>query len=88
MKYIGMWALFKKSFEHNLNTEFGLDRNGKKAFETSGQNIMAGGTRNSEREYLSEKECRSIWPNLSNADHYCNRPDSSSVSFFPWALYI
>lgn len=31
MKYIGMpmgmWALFKKSFEQNLTTEFGLDRN-------------------------------------------------------------
>ena len=31
MKYIGMpmgmWVLFGKSFEHNLITEFGLDRN-------------------------------------------------------------
>ena len=31
MKYIGMpmgmWVLFKKSFEWNLITEFGLDRN-------------------------------------------------------------
>ena len=35
MKYIGMpmgmWALFKKSFEHHLTTEFGLDRNTAKA---------------------------------------------------------
>ena len=31
MKYIGMpigmWVLFRKSFKHNLITEFGLDRN-------------------------------------------------------------
>ena len=35
MKYIGMpmgmWVLFRKSFERNLITEFGLDRNTAKA---------------------------------------------------------
>lgn len=50
MKYIGMpmgmWVLFKKSFERNLITEFGLDREAARKVEAKAkpqyQEIIAG----------------------------------------------